>query len=159
VGSRPNKLNLAYIAGFLDGDGSLMLQVKRRSDIKKGWRLMATICFYQDSHHDKPLYWIRKQLDIGYISKRNDNITELRINGFEQIGQILEELLPFLRFKKRQARKMIKCLNFLLVKGKNLGKQDCEKIIDYLQSVQNLNYRSHHKRTRKDLLKIFGLTP
>jgi len=71
VGSRPNKENLAYIAGFLDGDGSIMLQVKKRSDTTRGWRIMATICFYQDSRHSEPLNWIKEQLKIGYISKRN----------------------------------------------------------------------------------------
>ncbi len=50
MGSR-SKTNLAYIAGFLDGDGSLMLQVKKRKDGNVGIRFMATICFYQDSRH------------------------------------------------------------------------------------------------------------
>ena len=43
--------NLAYIAGFLDGDGSVMVQVKKTKFNPKGWRLMFTICFYQDSNH------------------------------------------------------------------------------------------------------------
>ncbi len=43
VGSR-SKTDLAYIAGFLDGDGSLMLQLKKRKDTKLGWRFMCTIC-------------------------------------------------------------------------------------------------------------------
>src|SRR3989344_7045295 len=75
VGSR-SSVEKAYIAGFLDGDGSIMLQVKKRGDTKRGRRFMATICFYQDTRHEKPLYWIRKVLGIGYISKRNDSITE-----------------------------------------------------------------------------------
>src|ERR1700722_17468960 len=103
VGSRSN-LDLAYIAGFLDGDGSLMIQLKRRSDSKKGTRrLMLTICFYQDSRHDEPLQWIKKVLGIGYISQRNDGMTELRINGHRQVLDILESLKPFLKFKERQA--------------------------------------------------------
>ena len=80
-----SKVNSAYIAGFLDGDGSLMLQIKRRKDDKiSKRRFMATICFYQDSRHEKPLFWIRKMLGIGYISRRNDGISELRINGYKQ---------------------------------------------------------------------------
>lgn len=90
----------AYIAGFLDGDGSLMFQLKNRRDTSRGWRFMMTLCFYQDSRKDSPLYWIKEQLGIGYISKRNDNITELRINGFRQINSILCQLIPYIRFKK-----------------------------------------------------------
>ena len=48
MGSRSN-IYLAYIAGFLDGDGSLMLQIKKRKDGNRSkFRFMPTICFYQD---------------------------------------------------------------------------------------------------------------
>jgi hypothetical protein len=68
VGSQSNRSDLAYIAGFLDGDGSLMFQIKKRHDTKRGWRFMSTICFYQDTRHEKPFFWFRKKLGIGYIS-------------------------------------------------------------------------------------------
>ena len=45
--------NYSYIAGFLDGDGSLMLQLKKRSDSKNKYRFMSTICFYQDIRYLK----------------------------------------------------------------------------------------------------------
>ena len=66
MGSRLDIEN-AYIAGFLDGDGSIMLQIKKRSDVKSGYRFMATVCFYQDSCHDKNLFWIRN-----YSSRKDD---------------------------------------------------------------------------------------
>ena len=112
MGSRL-ETDLAYIAGFLDGDGSLMLQVKTRSDTKHGVRFMATICFYQDTRHEKPLQWIRERLGIGYISRRNDGMTELRINGFEQVRDILIELKPFIRFKAKQVQALIDACDLL----------------------------------------------
>jgi len=60
VGSRSKTEELAYISGFLDGDGSLMLQLKKRTDNSKP-RFMITIAFYQDSRHEKPLLWIQKK--------------------------------------------------------------------------------------------------
>ena len=57
MGSRRN-IYMAYIAGFLDGDGSLMLQIKKRSDSKIGIRFMVTICLNQDTRHEKELYKI-----------------------------------------------------------------------------------------------------
>ena len=99
-----SKIDLSYIAGFLDGDGSLMLQIKKRKDARLKRRFMATICFYQDSRHEKSLNWIKKVLGIGFISRRNDGITELRINGFKQTKEILKKLMPFIRFKRKQAK-------------------------------------------------------
>ena len=159
VGSQ-SKTDLAYIAGFLDGDGSLMLQLKKRQDGKRPWRFMATICFYQDSRHKTPLSWIREVLGIGYLTDRNDGMSELRINGFGQIKNILKDLLPFIRFKKVQAETMIGALE-LLSKKKNselLGK-DLRILVDHIIAIQNGNYVTKRKRTRKELLKVFGLTP
>jgi LAGLIDADG endonuclease len=158
VGSRSN-LDLAYIAGFLDGDGSLMIQLKRRSESKIGTRrVMLTICFYQDSRHDKPLQWIKKILGIGYISRRNDGMTELRINGHERVRSILMELSPFLKFKKKQARVIIKSASLLLNRDPNEVAAK-EKLVEYILIVQSENYATRTKRSRSELRELLGLTP
>ncbi|MBI2626806.1 MAG: LAGLIDADG family homing endonuclease [Parcubacteria group bacterium] len=153
-----SKNDLAYISGFLDGDGSLMLQIKKYKYNKSGKRFMVTICFYQDSRHDKPLYWIRKIFGIGYISKRNDGITELRINGYSRVRIILEKLLPFIKFKKKQARILYKASK-LLEKEKKLKKTSMIRLVDYIVRIQEENYVTRKKRSKDDLLKFLGLTP
>lgn len=155
-----NKLDCAYIAGFLDGDGSLMLQIKKRNDSKKGWRFMSTICFYQDSRHDAPLSWIRKRLGIGYLSKRNDGMTELRINGYSQIRDILKVLLPFIQFKKNQAEALFEA-SALLAK-KSLDSFSCgdkQKLLNWILIIQSNNYASRTKMTKEILQKVLNLTP
>ena len=164
MGSRSNITNvtseLAYIAGFLDGDGSLMLQIKKRSDSKRGWRFMATICLYQDSRHDKPLYWMKQRLGIGYISKRNDNITELRINGYKQCDKILRKLSPFIKFKKPQIESLLKAVDILIKKPINkLTHNDRRKLLSCIMNIQNFNYQSPRKRSVEQLKKMFDLTP
>jgi hypothetical protein len=158
VGSQ-SKVNLAYIAGFLDGDGSLMLQIKKRKDGKSKRRFMCTICFYQDSRHEKSLYWIRKILGIGYLSRRNDGMSELRINGFKQVRDIIKDLLPFIRFKRVQAKSMLKAADLLTKKIGKLSKNDLLKLINYIITIQDNNYVTKRKKSKKDLLTILGLTP
>ncbi len=150
----PSKVELAYIAGFLDGDGSLMLQIKKRRDSRLGRRFMCTICFYQDSRHEKPLYWIRKNLSIGYITRRNDGMTELRINGFKSVNEILTMLLPFIRFKKAQAQALTKATKILSLSSKNLTKNQLLKLIDCILIIQANNYATKSKKTRAELMKI-----
>jgi len=159
VGSQ-SKINLAYIAGFLDGDGSLMLQIKKRKDGTLKRRFMATICFYQDSRHEKDLYWIRGILEIGYISRRNDGMTELRINGYKQVKEILQNLLPFIKFKKDQAKALYNATNLLLnVKLKSLSKNNLLELANYITIIQENNYITRKKKTRQDILSILGLDP
>lgn len=158
VGSRSN-IERAYIAGFLDGDGSIMLQLKTRSDTKRGYRFMATICLYQDTRHDKSLHWIRKVLDAGYIAKRNDAITELRINGFTTVQTILEQLRPFIRFKQLQADAMITACQILKSDIGMLSKKQLLDVVDLILIIQNANYKAHRKRSKEEFLKILDLTP
>lgn len=159
VGSRL-ETDSAYIAGFLDGDGSLMLQVKSRSDTKRGVRFMATICFYQDTRHEKPLHWIREQLSIGYISRRKDGMTELRINGFEQVRHILTELKPFIRFKVKQAQALIDACTLLSQKFvRELSKRELQQLIECTFEIRKENYKSRSKLTKETLNQFLSLTP
>lgn len=151
--------DLAYIAGFLDGDGSVMVQVKKAKDRARGWRLMFTICFYQDTRHEKPLFWIRNKLTIGYISHRNDGMTELRINGYEKTEKILEQLYPYLKFKKKQVRYILYILRRInSVKDLfRLSKKERLKIADTILKAREETYQSGSKRMDKlksDLKKI-----
>ena len=159
MGSR-SKIHLAYIAGFLDGDGSLMLQIKKRKDGKLKWRFMCTICFYQDSRHEKSLHWIKDILDIGYISHRNDGMTELRVNGFKQVKEILHDLIPFIKFKKEQAKALFQASEMLSNKKNSLlDRKYLLKLVKYILIIQNNNYVTKRKKTKQDLLNILGLTP
>ena len=160
MGSRSKKIELAYIAGFLDGDGSLMLQIKKRSDSKRAIRFMATICFYQDTRHKKTLFWIKEVLGIGYISNRNDGMTELRINGYEQIRNILTSLLPYIRFKKLQTQALLKACEILSdTKFSQLTQKQLTKLVDLILVIQSENYATKKKKTKSELCKILGLTP
>lgn len=155
-----SKTNLAYIAGFLDGDGSLMLQVKKRKSGKLKRRVMCTICFYQDTRYEKTLYWIRKVLGIGYLSRRNDGMSELRINGYRQTKIILKNLLPYIRFKKKQAEAMYKAASLLNGRSiNNLFRNELLKIVNYILKIQKYNYVTKKKKTKVELLKILDLTP
>ena len=159
MGSR-SKIDLAYIAGFLDGDGSLMLQIKKRKDGKAKVRFMCTICFYQDSRHEAELFWIRETLGIGYLSRRNDGMSELRINGITQIKKILKSLIPYIRFKKQQAQALYKAASIL--EGKkiaNFTQSELKEIIGCIIIIQNNNYITRKKKTEIELFEILGLTP
>jgi len=159
VGSRSN-VELAYIAGFLDGDGSLMLQIKKRSDGKIGLRFMPTICLYQDTRHEKTLYWIQEKLSIGYVSRRNDGMSELRVNGYKQVANILKSILPHIRFKEIQSKALISACEILSnTKFSKLSKRQLEKLVDLILVIQKENYVTKKKKTREELLTQLGFDP
>ena len=147
--------DLAYIAGFLDGDGSIMVQVKNRRGTPHGFRLMFTICFYQDSRHKQTLQWIRDTLGIGYISDRNDHITELRINGYKEIQRILQKLSPHVKFKSRQATLVLEILTLLdRKKFFDLSRENRLMIADKIIALREENYQSHTRKYTSDSLHM-----
>ena len=159
MGSR-SKVNLAYIAGFLDGDGSVMLQIKKRKTGRRKLRFMATICFYQDTRHEEPLFWIHKTLGIGYISRRNDGMSELRINGYKQVARILKSLAPCIRFKKKQADALLEACSLLSAKDIHfLTDETLKRVVKCILVIQKENYVTKKKRTEKELYVALGLTP
>lgn len=95
-----NDLEKAYIAGFLDGDGSIMAQLIYRKDYKLGFQIRTSIVFYQKTCHQDFLSQLRERLEIGYIRKRPDGMSEYTIVGLKEVGIVLKLLVPFLRLKK-----------------------------------------------------------
>ena len=159
MGSQFN-LHLSYIAGFLDGDGSLMLQLKSRSDTTRGLRFMATICLYQDTAHAQPLMWMQETLKCGYVSRRRDGMTELKINGFAQVREILILLQPFIRFKAVQARSLIRACELLEKKFlRDMSPTELRTIVDLMFEIKAQNYKSKSALPKNEVLKRLGLTP
>lgn len=148
---------LAYIAGFLDGDGSVMLQLKKRSEVKSKivHRVMATICFYQRTDNEQVLRFIRDTFEIGYFSQRKDNISELRIQGYQKVCNILEKLLPYLYVKKDIAEAVIKVCRKLITRRIDTFSDD-EKmfVIDTMVFIQSKNYNTGRKRNKEELVKL-----
>ena len=137
-----------------------MLQIKKRTDSKSKVRFMFTICFYQDSRHEEPLLWIREVLGIGYFSRRNDGMSELRINGVAQVKNILKELLPYIRFKKHQALALCQAAETMENKTfSKLSKSELLSIVSCIVEIQNHNYATRQKKTERELVEMLGLTP
>ncbi len=137
-----------------------MLQIKKRKDGALKKRFMATICFYQDTRHEKDLYWIQKQFSIGYVSRRNDGMSELRINGYAQVRDILKQLMPYIRFKRLQAQALYSAVTLLSdVPYRKLDETQLRQLAAHVLVIQNENYATKRKKSKEELLAAFGLTP
>lgn len=143
-----NKLVAAYIAGFFDGDGSVRLQLQPRQNSKLRFRVRTIISFAQKTGHDESLKWIEDKLGIGYIYNRNDLMTELKIEGFESVGNILTILKPFVHFKKRQVDLVLKALKILKEKP-----DDVLAIAEISDEISEVNYVTTKKRYTAEFVK------
>ncbi len=103
----------SYIAGLIDGDGSIMLQLKPQKNMKMLFRVKAVIIIYQDSRYHHQLCQLQEWIGGGYVYHRNDRISELRVEGFSQVEKLLLQLKKFIRFKSKQVELMLQALSVL----------------------------------------------
>ena len=144
--SKIDQVNLAYAAGFLDGDGSIMLQIHRREAGKEKFRIKTVICFYQDQSHKAEIEWFKELFGCGYVYIRTDGICELRIEGFQKVFEVLTKLQPFLRFKKKQVNLMIN-----LIPKLQLGLISQSEVKAEIKRMQEYNYYSSQRTILEDV--------
>ena len=90
----------AYLAGFLDGDGSIIFQLVRRKDYVYGFQIRASVCFYQSTRHRAGLECLKQQLGCGYIRDRAGSMSDYTIVGWSAVKRVLELVQPFVVFKR-----------------------------------------------------------
>ena len=134
------KEELSYIAGFLDGDGCIMLQLVYRHDYVFGYQVRASIVFYQDIRNRDFLEWLKKKLKYGYIRNRNDGTSEYTIVGVEAVSQILNLFKPYLKLKKRQVILAQKVLKQMPGKGNKLTPKELLRLSKLVDGFASLNY-------------------
>jgi LAGLIDADG endonuclease len=103
----------AYIAGFLDGDGSIHFQRVRRRDYAYGYQIRVSVCFYQSTRGKAGLEWLKEQLDCGNLRDRAGDMSDYRIVGWPHVRRVLELVQPFVIFKRQQVERALELLSRL----------------------------------------------
>ncbi len=103
---------IIYFAGFLDADGSIYVRLKPNKTYKYDFQVAPCVVLFQKESAIELFEQLRKRLGVGYIRKRNDGIIEFTIGDRPSIRYILSQASPFLLFKQKQAKLMLKILDY-----------------------------------------------
>jgi len=106
-------LEVGYIAGFLDGDGSVLAQIIDRKDYKYRYQIRLTVLFVQKKSRKHFLMQLQSDIGKGTLRDRNDGISELAIVGWQSVLPLLLQLQPALRIKLKQANLVLKIIEQL----------------------------------------------
>ncbi len=149
----------AYVAGFLDGDGSVVLQLKPRSDYRYGFQIKATVSFFQ--RDDEILRWLYRHIGEGRLRRRNDGLWEYDIEGLAPVRRFLQKVRPYVVAKRQQVEQALHLLDAMLA----VPKPSPEQFVQWAQQVESyqaLNYSKKRKYTAQDVerfLRSKGLLP
>lgn len=135
---------LVYIAGFLDGDGSIYVRAKPNTAYRYGYQIAPYVVFFQ-STSEKNFPKLMKQLSYGKMRIRNDGMYEYTIGKHEELKKFLLEIKPFLQLKKKQATLI---LDILHAKKNVQSAADFARLLEKIEIFRSLNYSKNRiKRT------------
>jgi len=123
--------------------------------------------FQENTVYDPPqaiktmIFHLEKKIETEVIPFSQEQqirkkIKELKVK-YKQIEKILQNLFPFIKFKKIQAKILLASVQ-LLQKSK-LTEKELKRLVNNILKIQSENYVTKRKKKKKELLKILGLTP
>ena len=150
----------SYIAGFLDGDGSIYVKLKPNSTYRFRFQISPAVVFYQSERESKYLQWLQRKIGRGYLRRRKDGVIEFMVGDIRSIKEIIQTLLPYLKLKQKQARLMLRVLK---MKEKVKNADDFLRLAKEIDKFQEINYSKkriqNSERVKKTLIKERLLAP
>ena len=147
---------LAYIAGFLDGDGSIFFQLIRKKDYCLGFQVRTSIAFYQKTENEQILLWLKQQFLSGYIRRRKTGISDYTIVESKEVRRILELLEPYVRLKKEHVRLGLEILSGFPLAGDPTKLIALCQLVDRFQAINYSKKRTITSAVVEDHLRSHG---
>ena len=133
----------AYLAGFLDGDGSIYVRLKPNPTYRYGFQVAPYIVLFQSSKDKDNFQQICDLIGLGHLRERKDGILEYIISKQDSIKLFLKTVKPYSLLKKRQIKLMIKILE---QKERVKSENDFKVLAKMIDSFRDLNYSKKRKR-------------
>ena len=132
----------SYLAGFLDGDGSIYVRLKPNPTYRFGFQMIAYVAFFQSEKHKKEFERVCELIPYGTMRSRKDGILEYTISKQAEITEFLQEIKGYLVMKKPQAEL---ALEVMKLKQDIQTKKDFENLMKKVNLFRELNYSKKRK--------------
>ena len=132
----------AYLAGFLDGDGSIYVQLKPNKTYKFGFQIAPYIVLFQSQKDQKNFEQLCSMINLGYMRVRKDGILEYIIGKQENIIKFVNLVEPFVILKKLQ---IVLLKKIIAAKSKVENKKDFQALAKLIDTFRELNYSKNRK--------------
>ena len=102
--------NASYVAGFLDGNGSIHFQLVRQKEYRFGFYIRATVSFSQSTTARFGLEYIQGLVGGGYLRDRGTGMSDLVVTSRPLLTDLLTAVQPYVVFKKEHVRRALELL-------------------------------------------------
>ena len=138
-----SKEQRSYIAGFLDGDGSIYAQLKPNLTYKFGFQVVTYAVLFQSKKNQVNFERLCSMINLGYMRLRKDGVLEYIIGKNKELKKFLEIVRPFVILKKQQ----VLLMDQILTKKEDIGrKKDFKFLMKLIDRFRDLNYSKKRKK-------------
>ncbi len=140
---RPWKASDAsYLAGFLDGDGSIHFQFVRQKGYRFGFYIRASLSLSQCTSEREHLEHLQKVIGGGYVRDRGTGMSDLVITSRPLLIEILERVEPYVLVKREQVRTALRLLPQIR------PRMSAEEFLQVARQVDDFASLNHSKTKR-----------
>ena len=100
-------VDASYLAGFLDGDGSIHFQLVRQREYKHGFYIRASLSLSQSTTARRGLEHLQQLIGGGYLRDRGTGMSDLVITSRPLLEEVLEAVAPYVVFKTEHVRRAL----------------------------------------------------
>lgn len=147
-----------YIAGFLDGDGSILAQIVPRTDYVLKYQIRVSVTFTQKTNRIHHLKKFQNEIGTGTVRDRGDGIAEFAMVGHKTVMMFLKQIQPYLRNKQKQANLVIRICEQLDLTDRNPARfLELCKFADHVADLNDSKNRTITTEIVKQTFNELGL--
>ena len=146
----------AYVAGLIDGDGSIFCLLAERKDYRFGYEIRPCMNITQRPEKQQVLLHANTFFgEVGTLRRRKDNISSLDFAGRDKVSRVLPLIKPYLYLKRKQARIILHVIEQMpYVKTDPQKFLNLCRIVDLIsQANDGNNLKNTSENVREFLLK------
>src|SRR5687768_2915074 len=132
----------SYLAGFMDGDGSIHFQLVRQDGYRFGYYIRASLSLSQSTSARQGLEQIQTLIGAGYLRDRGTGMSDLVITSRPVLIEVLNAVEPYVIFKRPQVIEALKIL------GRIRPRMNSNEFLEIAREVDAFSALNHSKTKR-----------
>jgi len=97
----------SYVAGFLDGDGSIHFQFVKQKEYRFGYYIRSSVSFSQSTSARSGLEHLQVVVGGGYLRDRGTGMSDLVLTSRPLLLKLLTAVEPYVIFKRVHVREAL----------------------------------------------------
>ena len=138
----------SYLAGFLDGDGSIHFQFVRQKEYRFGFYIRASLSLSQSTSARDGLEYLQRLVGGGYLRDRGTGMSDLVVTSRPLLVDVLKAVQPYAVFKREHVEVALELLEQI---HPRMTAQEFLKVVRQADAFSSLNYSKTKRITAVDV--------